>query len=689
MYSTFRQKLTRVRKSLTPVDIILIVLLVTCTAYVVYLILFQFDKVYLNSDFINEIVYRRESFLQKTLFPEGFVCGNESFVSRPVLIYWFFYAVTNNFLLSFQLENVCTFLLELVLIYVFCRTLHINKTGTLLGLCLFITVLPGEVRAINFFPINGNVLFAYTVFIILICRINFIEYHTQKANNQGKYLFSLIVATATSAIIGFTSMKLLLVLYIPLIFVDGIKIIWRYITKHEIPPIFIKTFIFSIVLSIIYAVMYVLFTILYGDTIISLEINIATLDQWLSWDVLSSQLQGILQVFGLTGGAALGSIDGISVLLSLCFALFEILAILWLLWFMRREKTHPIVDVFFYWGVTTVFMFVYQVITGTNVLIGRYYFATAILLPILCVFMVYQCSNDRKEKVLAVPIVAVLLGIVGMLTVHAVIDMRNYSSQGQSDIEKVADYLLEHEYRYVTATYWNAGVLTGITNGYVDAQHSVDMDNLTPYYWIIDTRKFEQLHENEVNILLLTDEEEASAFALNGDLSLLLTYEAEKIQEIGIYNLYKVMENPCVLVKEMEEKYNADLPDNVGAIKEITLSNVLFQTQNGVIDEQGVISSNGSAGYLLYGPYAQTKAGTYDISIQYTYDALDNETNAIFDIAVDTSSVSSMELTPSAEKTKATIQDVVFEDGHVFEVRVWIPEGVMMKIYSIEYLKNS
>lgn len=420
MHSMFRQRVLQGRKTLTFLDAILCVFLMISAGYVVYLILFHFDQACPDSDCINEIVYRRESFLQKTLFPDGFVCGHESFASRPVLIYWIFYAITNNFILSFQLENICTFLLGLVLIYVFFRTIHINKTSTLLGLCLFITVLPGEIRRVNFFPMNAYCLFAYTVFVILICRINFIEYHKQQADNQRKYIFSLMGAIVLSAVMGFTSMKLLLVLYIPLVFVDGVKIIWRYVTDQDIPRVFVKTFALSSVLSIIYSVMYVLFSVLYGYTINPIQTNIATLNQWLSWDVLSSQLQGVLEAFGLTGGAAVGSIDGISALFSLCFAFFEVLVIVWLLWFIRREKEHPMIDVFLYWLVVTAFMFVYQVITGANVVSGRYYFATGILLPILCAFAVDHCGESKHKKAPTIPILVVIMGMVGMFAVHMI-----------------------------------------------------------------------------------------------------------------------------------------------------------------------------------------------------------------------------------------------------------------------------
>lgn len=62
------------------------------------------DRGALNSDVSDDISFRQDSWEQKSLFPDGFVGPHYPLACRSVLIYWFFYGITHNFLLSFQLE---------------------------------------------------------------------------------------------------------------------------------------------------------------------------------------------------------------------------------------------------------------------------------------------------------------------------------------------------------------------------------------------------------------------------------------------------------------------------------------------------------------------------------------------------------------------------------------------------------
>ena len=127
----------------TLLDVVLLAALVCAVVYVQYVNFTKLNPFGLDSDYVNEISFRQASWEQKTLYPEGFWNSSESFITRPVLVYWLFYELTKNFLLSFQLENACMFLGELALLYLLIRRYVSVRSVRILCLLMFVVVLPG------------------------------------------------------------------------------------------------------------------------------------------------------------------------------------------------------------------------------------------------------------------------------------------------------------------------------------------------------------------------------------------------------------------------------------------------------------------------------------------------------------------------------------------------------------------
>ena len=90
---------------------------------------------------------------------------------------------------------------------------------------------------------------------------------------------------------------------------------------------------------------------------------------------------------------------------------------------------------------------------------------------------------------------------------------------------------------------------------------------------------------------------------------------------------------------------------------------------------------------MIYGPYEQTMDGTYEITLHYQIISYENEDNAVFDIAIDQESLYQSSL--NKEQAIAKLSNVKMENGHQFEVRVYVPEGMIIQIKSIEYAKIS
>ncbi len=166
-------------------------LLILLLGLIGYMEWFNFAKLIpqgLDSDLVNEIKYRQLSWEQKSLFPEGFYHSQELFSSRPVLLYWLFYAITNDFMFAYQLENGIMFLMLLASLWFLMGALTKNLQTKLLTLCIFIGWMPTVGAYVLFFPSNAYVLFAIATFLSLGFRFRMIRQEKWLKSYRGGYL---------------------------------------------------------------------------------------------------------------------------------------------------------------------------------------------------------------------------------------------------------------------------------------------------------------------------------------------------------------------------------------------------------------------------------------------------------------------------------------------------------------------
>lgn len=668
--------------SLNFLEIIIAVLFACSLVYYLYLNFAKLNPYGLDSDLVNEISYRQASWEQKTLFPEGFVSGHESLSTRPILLYWLFYGITHNFLFAYQLENMFTFLLELAMLYFLMRKLKIKRAVRFLSLFLFVTFLPDPLRAFNFWPGNGNVLFSIGIIATLYLRI-VIEDELQNSETfqTRKIHLACFGICALSIIYGYGTIKMLLWLYLPLLALDVIKLLLRYFKctpaeKTEKCMFCISSAAFILCISVYYV-----FSHVHADAFVAKEFSIVDMSTWFSWDVLTTPLQIVLEYFGLRSSAgSVGSVQTIMLLMSGCVAAVLFFAVVWL---TKREERSK--DFVLYWLIATFLVSTYFIVTGiSDKNESRYFNVTALLLPILFAFAMNDWIELGAKNNALWPMVVVSFFVLGLFFVNMQADSIEYSEP--VSLAKAAEYIQDNGYKYVVGSYWNSGILKGYTNGTVESLHSDPVDGiatLTPYNWVIDVNKFTQEHEGEPWVLLLTDEEEAKINAQGSGVSRLLQRKAVKVYEVDQYNLYALTENPYTLIKKAKsspaglpaegELQKTDMPDNDG-----------FIYANAKLNESNELVSDGSAdGYILWGPYFQSVAGIYDITLHYAVDSIGEVTEGKFDVALDT--VQLVAVPFSAECTSVTLEDVVIEEGHQFEIRVWVPHDMIVRVQSVEY----
>lgn len=675
--------------SLSLLDILLSTLLVCAVVYVGYLTFEKLNPYGLDSDVVNEISYRQASWEQKSLFPEGFVHGNETYANRPVMIYWFFYALTHNFMFSFQLGNICVLILQLAALAFLLRKLTVGFRSALFALCMYVAWMPmtggsaANLAYVLFWPMEPYSFFAIIVMLTMAMMIE----AGKKFELSGEIrncAVPLLVLLLLAAFSGYTTLKMTMVLYIPLFLVHIIRLFLQYVSSDRIPAKTVFTTCTSISLLFTNMLFYALCSVIHRDAFVPVAIDIAPVFSWTSWPVISAQLGMILTALGFRGGGALTSLSGVNFLVSACFVALEACSILWIAKNAISKKTDKAGNILFYWVAATSAVCAVNIFTASQILATRYYFVTTILLPVLCGLALHDWENNQKETVAWVT----SLGVLGLWALFGITVLTNNMQfkAGEPVLAQVAAYIEDNDYHYVTASYWNAGVIKGYTNGQVEAQHSYPgrIHTLEPYHWMIDVRVFEQERAGEPNILLLTDEEEAQIVNEKRTANLLLQNHGEKVAEIGGFNLYELNENPYTLVKKVEAQYGAGLPAEGQREKTVYPSNIGFIYQNAALNENNELISDGNhPGHVLYGPYSDSIAGTYDITLHYVVESYTGSDNGVFDVALDTGPYRETIFT-AAERT-AVLEHVEMETGHRFEVRVFVPEGMIIRVQSIDY----
>ena len=671
-------------------DGFLTVFLIILVSYAAYMILAKLNPWGLDSDVANDISFRRMSWEQKSFYPEGFVGPHYPLAVRTVLIYWFFYALTADFLLAFQLENITSLILILCALYVLMGTLQLTRTIKLASLCMFMAFLPECMRLVVFYP--GNY---YTMLLLAAILTMALRSHLWKSFDGWKRIGkrsiwrSLGAILLFSALIGYSTIQLAIFLYIPLLCVDACEVLLNFINKRLIE----RLAIFKVAVSGASLVINVLFYAgvihFHGDSFNPPQFQIGSISDWLDWDVLSSQIEAVLLSLGFSGGGILQSLSGVRFLLSCCMVVLEVCSVVWLLNQGQRKPTERArSELVLYWLAATVVMFLMQVLTAVRIPESRYYIITAIFLPVICGTALTEWCNRGNGKTVLWPVTVTMFCLLLFFGTSVKQDAVKYSDQ-PSQLTQVAQYIEENGYKYVTASFGNAGIITGFTNGAVDYQHSNGWGgiySLEPFRWLIDTRKFEQERKGEPNILLLTDEEEAVIRDQASYMYRMLQNYSEKIQEFGPYNLYRFSENPFTLIKQVEEKYSAGLPSLDQASRVDSPANVGFFYQYAELNKQNELVSDGTAGLILWGPYTGSVPGIYDITLFYEIDSCKEDATGTVDVALDTQSWAAA--TFSSGATSITLEGVAIEEGHSFEVRVGVPEGMIVRIKSIEYRRR-
>lgn len=147
-----------------------------------------------------------------------------------------------------------------------------------------------------------------------------------------------------------------------------------------------------------------------------------------------------------------------------------------------------------------------------------------------------------------------------------------------------------------------------------------------------------------------------------------------KIGELTWVNIFRSDDNPMDFSAGITNDVSIDYPYTTGVI-----------TQNGAWEGREFLS-NGTAGFVICGPHADTKEGVYDFTLFYEVVEPGNQ-DATFDVALDWGAVQLEATSLAVDKGEVTLENILLENGHKFEYRISCEEGTIIKIKKIEIRK--
>lgn len=144
--------------------------------------------------------------------------------------------------------------------------------------------------------------------------------------------------------------------------------------------------------------------------------------------------------------------------------------------------------------------FVFMFTTGT--LVPRYYLTVFLFVPALLA-VYYEEERLPLDRALVMLVLCCCILLATAKTVFSFMSTdKNQEKRG------VAAFLEEEDYEFGYATYWNANIITELTNGAVEVANINKPDRLDYFYWSSPKRYYEEGYHTGKTFLLLTTQEQ-------------------------------------------------------------------------------------------------------------------------------------------------------------------------------------
>ena len=212
-------------------------------------------------------------------------------------------------------------------------------------------------------------------------------------------------------------------------------------------------------------------------------------------DRVQNAFGSLLMLFGYVPDRGVLSLQGlISMISFVLIAIFGWIAVSC----AKAEKGQRDMLVTFFWVQLFVNVFVF--LFSTNTMVPRYYITIYIfLLPLLCFYL------EKEERFFDRVVVVGLLTIC-LATTTGKETLSFVKSERNTELKKVATALKESGLHFGYASYWNANILTELTDGEVEVANVADAQSVEFFRWSSPARYYDEPYDGPVFLLLTASE---------------------------------------------------------------------------------------------------------------------------------------------------------------------------------------
>jgi hypothetical protein len=461
----------------TIISALFLILLVVLIARFIYINMFELSD-YLNSDIVNEITYMQKAWEEKSILPDDYIHPNELFIHRLILFYIPVYAITNNFMLSYQITTIAGMFLQLLSLVYLLVKLCFRKPAILLTLCCYL----GLNSLCYYIFLAGSTYAGFSTLIFIILGLKFGIMRKMDAGQKidKTIIFQGLAMLVLSIYTGYGSTRLLLILFVPLFCIDVLfyfKNNWQR-ERIKIDNRFLFV-IYSGFLIMANLASYVTSLSFHRALFNPIDFTITPLTVQLSVQTVSSVLESFLQVFpGPFVPGRLFSVFGLHFVIS---AILLFLLVVSIIYIVRCSISYFDKFIVLYFAISTLTVFSFLIVSSINVAVPRYFLSSMIISSVI--FGI--AMNNLLAKKSWLNILFSVFFVFSITVIH-VGPARYFYRQNNDSLKAVTEYMVENKYYNVTAQFWNAGIIKGLSNGKITPRHFASASNMAPYLWLTD-----------------------------------------------------------------------------------------------------------------------------------------------------------------------------------------------------------
>ncbi|MFZ2538173.1 MAG: hypothetical protein WAX04_04660 [Oscillospiraceae bacterium] len=614
-----------------------------------------------------------EMWKQKTVFPENWVYQTTLYWDSPVTIAMFIYGITKKIFLSYGIANiVCTTAL-IVTLYSIMKKIRLTLLSRILCLNLFltpyVTICFFNSNDLGYYSMMFTSMGAYSVKLLIVLLIISVVINFNNNTSIKKQMPLIIITLILVLTSGVSSgYYILATAIIPLMFYFIVKMF----VKNDIKVLISKSMRFLILNAGL---------ILIGKKIATSLLNFTSKDSsmvWVGltdfWKNIGSIFLGLLELLGALPGSSnisMLSIQGITFIFNLMIAIICITAIIYTskIIFKKFEITDNIIIILSV-GFVNLVIFVLSYTTY-----GSPIFETRYLIPIFVVLIFsvgYFIDNLNNELLIKkIGIIALCLSLVASNTVsyYMYFKVKNDYDVIKTVAKKVSSINTPVVYVYGEDLGISARNMRVIDSTKI---YKYTQDAKSPHHWG-DYTYYDETSEYQGETALIASNQGYE------NLPIYIKNSYQVVDTIGVYNIYKSSKNPIdFAVGLTEKKKNIDYMYTNG----ITVS-------DGNFNMDGEYITNGTGGFVSWGPYTKTKEGTYKFTLNYEVLESIDDNIGYFDLAINSGIQQVKVANLDKNSTSITLDKVTFaNDTDILEYRVFANAGVKLKLKSIEITKE-